>query len=106
MAILIGFICIALGVSLAAGQWESFLVVLRGVLALSLMFWGLVSVLVGYSEMKARREYTAAVNDDSAPAAPRHAPELPTSAPDNPSASPHSIQAASVPRETPPVSET
>jgi hypothetical protein len=36
---------------------------LQGIIALTLLVWGAVAVLVGYSEMKARREYSAAISE-------------------------------------------
>ena len=70
MVILVGLILLALGLSLVIGQGVSFLIVLRSVLALGLMFWGTIAVLVGYSEMKARHEYKEAVHNDSNDSAP------------------------------------
>ena len=64
MAILIGLILLALGISLAVVWWGAFVTALKGVLVLSLLFWGAIVTLIGYSEMKARREYAAAISDD------------------------------------------
>ena len=61
MVIVIGLILIALGISLAVEWSQQFLMALQGLTALSFLVLGLVAVLVGYSEMKARREYNAAV---------------------------------------------
>ena len=59
----------ALGISLAVAWLEAFLIALKGIVVLSLLAWGAIFVLVGYSEMKARREFeTAAQNDDEAAA--------------------------------------
>ena len=93
MPILIGLILMALGISLAVGQWAMFLVVLRAVVALGCLFWGVVSVLIGYSEMKARREYCEAVRPESN-ASPQAAI----------SASNEGAKSPTVARETPPVS--
>lgn len=65
MAILIGLILVAIGISLAVNQWAAFVVTLQALIALGLLFWGGVAVLIGYSEMKARREYDQAVQGDS-----------------------------------------
>ncbi|MBV9470520.1 MAG: hypothetical protein JO316_11945 [Abitibacteriaceae bacterium] len=60
MAILIGLVLLAVGISLAVNQWAAFVVTLQALITVGLLFWGGVAVLVGYSEMKARREYEQA----------------------------------------------
>lgn len=64
MVILIGLICLAIGISLAVNQWAAWLVTLQVLVSLGLLFWGAIFVLVGYSEMKARRDYAQAVDPD------------------------------------------
>ncbi len=61
---LLGLIFIALGVVLAVIWTTEFLFVLKGVLILSLLFWGVVALLIGLSQRKARRSYAAALRDE------------------------------------------
>ena len=70
MVTLIGIILLALGVSLAVVWQAPFLTVLMGLIPLTLIFWGVVVLLIGYAEIKARREYRDAVNDSDFEAAP------------------------------------
>ncbi len=65
MPIIIGVVLLALGISLAVAWWPQLIVALQGGLVLTLLFCGAVLLLVGYSEMKARREYASAINDDT-----------------------------------------
>ena len=65
MVILIGLILLAVGISLAVNQWAALLVTLQALLTLSLLFWGGILVLVGYSELKARREYAQATRPET-----------------------------------------
>jgi hypothetical protein len=72
MVTLIGIILLALGLSLAVVWQTPVLAVLMGIIPLTLIFWGGLIVLIGYSEVKARREYRTAVgqgDDDAVPAA-------------------------------------
>lgn len=64
MAIIIGLVLLALGISLAVGWWQQFLFALQGLTVVSLLLWGGIMVLVGYSEMKAKREFSDALNRD------------------------------------------
>lgn len=61
---LLGLIFIALGVVLALIWTTAFVMALKGVLILSLFFWGLIALLVGLSQRKARRSYAAALRDE------------------------------------------
>lgn len=70
MVTLIGIILLALGVSLAVVWQTPFLTVLMGLIPLTLIFWGVVVVLIGYAEIKARREYREAVSDSDFDTAP------------------------------------
>lgn len=56
----------ALGISLLVAWFEAFFIALKGILVLSLLFCGAIFVLVGYSEMKARREFEIATQTDAA----------------------------------------
>jgi hypothetical protein len=64
MVIIVGFIFLALGLSLAVAWWPDVLLVLRGTLPLGLCFAGAIALLVGLSERKARREYKVATQND------------------------------------------
>jgi hypothetical protein len=64
MAILIGIIMLALGLSLAFAWQVQFVQYLQGLLPTVLLFFGLIVLLVGYSERKAAREFDAALRDD------------------------------------------
>ena len=71
MVLLIGIICLALGLSLAVAWNAAFVEVLQGLVPLFLLFLGTIFLLVGYSERKARREYDAAIHDDEPATEPR-----------------------------------
>lgn len=71
MAILVGIIFLALGLSLAV-VWNAQVVqVLQGIVPLAFLFFGFIVVLVGYSERKAAREYDKAIHDEEEPKARR-----------------------------------
>jgi hypothetical protein len=63
MVTLIGIILLALGISLAVVWQPAVLTVLMGIIPLTLIVWGGIIVLIGYSEVKARREYNKAVGE-------------------------------------------
>ena len=64
MAMLIGIILLALGLSLTF-VWQAQVVqYLQGLLPTLLLFFGLIVLLVGYSERKAAREFDKAIHDD------------------------------------------
>ena len=66
MALPIGFLLFILGL-VAYWRWlpETFWF-LQGLVTASLLFWGMIALLVGYSEYKARRECDAAMHDETA----------------------------------------
>jgi hypothetical protein len=64
MAILIGIILLALGLSLAVVWQVQVLQAIQGILPLALLFFGAIIVLVGYSERKAAREFDSAIHDN------------------------------------------
>jgi ABC-type siderophore export system fused ATPase/permease subunit len=65
MPLLIGIICLALGISLAVAWWSpAFVAALQVLLVVVLLLWGAISTLVGYSALKAAREFQEAVNQD------------------------------------------
>ncbi len=64
MAMLLGLLLFMLG-AVATYAWRLEVVpILKGLLALSLLFWGLIALVVAYSEKKARREYVVALDDE------------------------------------------
>lgn len=65
MALLFGIIFLALGLSLAVAWHTALVQVLQGLVPLFLLFIGAIFLLVGYSERKARREYDAAIHDET-----------------------------------------
>ena len=65
MALIIGFLLLVMGV-VACYAWSVEAVFfLKGLVAFSLLFWGILSVLVGYAGLKSKREVKAALNDGS-----------------------------------------
>ena len=56
MSGLAALIALALGLALCVLWWPAVWTVLQGVLALSLVFWGLVALLVHHARNKAHRE--------------------------------------------------
>jgi hypothetical protein len=68
MALAIGFLLFLLGLVTTIGWWDPNFVFLKGLVSFSLLFWGLLALLMGYSERKAKREFAKAVNDDKAEA--------------------------------------
>ena len=65
MSILLGLILVALGISLAVVWWSTVLMVLQGLLVLGLLFIGCLMYLIGYSEIKARREYAQGASPET-----------------------------------------
>ncbi|RYG65139.1 hypothetical protein EON80_17910 [bacterium] len=65
MALAIGFLLFLLGLVTFVGWWPETIPFWKGFTSLSLLFWGLLALIVGYSERKAKREFAKAVNDDS-----------------------------------------
>lgn len=65
MVLLIGIILLALGISLAVAWSHAFLIALQGLVAIGCLLVGIIFLLVGYSEMKARREYNTAVSEST-----------------------------------------
>jgi hypothetical protein len=66
MPLLIGIIFLALGLSLCVMWWSpAFVAALQVLVVISLLLWGVILTLVGYSAMKASREFDEAVNSES-----------------------------------------
>jgi hypothetical protein len=61
LAILIGAVCIVLGIILLAVWWPAFLAVLQGCLGITLLCGGLLALAIGISEMRAAKEFESAV---------------------------------------------
>lgn len=68
MLVIFALILVAAGLGLAIGTWAEFWPVLRGVFALSLLFWGATLFVVGFSERRARRLYQKATREEHTPA--------------------------------------
>jgi hypothetical protein len=66
MIILIGFILLALALSLGVTWASEVLLVLRGLLPLGLFFAATIALVVGLSERRARRLYQDATQNDAA----------------------------------------
>ena len=65
MALAIGFLLFLLGV-ITFWAWLPWTFhFLQGFVSLSLIFWGLVALMVAYSERKAKRNYADAVKDQN-----------------------------------------
>lgn len=68
MPLLFGLAMMALGGSLALVWWTpAFIAALQVCLVCALLLGGLVLVLVGYSELKARRDFSAEREENPAP---------------------------------------
>jgi len=65
MTLLIGIILFFSGLCLMVMWWPSILIALQGILVVTLLLWGVIVTLIGYSEKKAQREYQAAVTGDA-----------------------------------------
>ena len=65
MVILVGIILLALGISLCVAWSGAVLLVLKGVVPLTLLFFGALFLLVGYSERKGAREFEKMVNSST-----------------------------------------
>lgn len=68
MGLAIGFLLFLLGLVAFWGWLPATLPFLEGLVAFSLLFWGFIALLIGYSEHKAKREFTAALRDKKSPA--------------------------------------
>lgn len=66
MALAIGFLMFLLGLVTFVGWLPETFWFLRGLVSFSLLFWGLLALLMAYSERKAKREFKKAVNDGQA----------------------------------------
>jgi hypothetical protein len=64
MVMLIGMVFLALGISLGVVWHEAVEETLKGVGPLFLLFFGLIFLLVGYSERKAARQFKQAIGED------------------------------------------
>jgi hypothetical protein len=64
MALAIGFLLFLLGMVTFVGWWPETIPFWKGFTSLSLLFWGSLALIVGYSERKAKREFAKAINDN------------------------------------------
>lgn len=68
MGLAIGFLLFVLGLAACWGWADATVPFLKGLIAFSLLFWGFIALLLGFSERKAKREFQAALNDEKSPA--------------------------------------
>ena len=61
LAILIGAVCVVLGIVSLVGWWPLFVEVLMGCLGITLLCGGALALAIGISEMKAAKEFESAV---------------------------------------------
>ncbi len=67
MGLAIGFLLFTLGLVTFWGWLPATLPFLKGLVSFSLLFWGFIALLSGYSERKAKREFAAALRDEKSP---------------------------------------
>ena len=66
MTLLVGLICLALGVSLAVVWWSAAFVAALQVLAVVVLFIvGFFATMIGYSEVKAKRQFDDDITKDN-----------------------------------------
>lgn len=66
MTLLAGLICLALGVSLLVGWWSAAFVAALQVLAVVVLFvFGFFATMIGYSEVKAKKQFDDAIEKQS-----------------------------------------
>ncbi len=64
MALAIGFLLFVLGIIAFFAWMPGTFYFLQGLTAFSLIFWGFLALLLGYSERKAKREFERAIRDE------------------------------------------
>lgn len=65
MALAIGFLLFLLGAVTFYAWLPATFYFLQGLVSFSLMLWGLLSLLIGYSQRKAKRELARAMHDET-----------------------------------------
>jgi hypothetical protein len=66
MPFIIGLIFLAVGISLTVIFWSPAFLAALGVLVVgSFFFWGLILSIVGYSEIKSRREFNESISPEA-----------------------------------------
>lgn len=74
IAMIVGFVFLVLGAYLTY-RWEMhFWVMFKGCIGITLMFVGLLGIIIGYSEYKATKEFQAATTGGSEPPTPPSPP--------------------------------
>lgn len=68
MGLAIGFLLFLLGLVACWGWADATVPFFKGLVAFSLLFWGFIALLLGYSERKAKSEFQAALGDEKSPA--------------------------------------
>lgn len=64
MALAIGFLLFTLGAVTFYGWLPEMVPFLKGLVSFSLLFWGLLALVVGFSERRAKTQFERAVRDD------------------------------------------
>lgn len=67
MALIVGVLLIIFGAVALWAWWAAVLVFIKGMVVFSLLFWGLLSLIVGLATWKSKRQLKAALNDGPAP---------------------------------------
>ncbi|HEX8463342.1 MAG TPA: hypothetical protein VF627_01880 [Abditibacterium sp.] len=80
MALAIGFLLFLLGIVTFIGWLPETLYFLKGFVSFSLLLWGFLALIMGYSQRKADREFQRAVRDDEKQRPAENAAETPQSA--------------------------
>ena len=65
MALAIGFLLFLLGIVTYVAWLPATFYFLQGLTTFSLIFWGFLALLLGYSERKAKREFQRAISDET-----------------------------------------
>jgi hypothetical protein len=66
MALAIGFLLFLLGAVTFIGWLPDTVYFLKGLVSFSLLFWGFLALVIGYSQRQAKRDFERAVRDGKA----------------------------------------
>ena len=67
MALIVGVLLIILGAVALVAWWTQVLIFIQGMVVFYLLFWGLMSLIVGLAGWKSKRQLKAALSDGPAP---------------------------------------
>ena len=76
MALAIGFLLFLLGMVTFIGWLPETVYFLKGIVSFSLLFWGFLALIIGYSQRQAKRDFERAVRDEKADSGAPDAPEI------------------------------